>query len=138
MIEGWFNDMYFVLFNSAESSDLTVRYGVERWLPGYVVVGLAGWDNFIVRDLTGHYFIVPTLPLDSEYLSPTADPPGHEQLARDSEARGKIRWYVEPLVFGGEPTDQNVSWVDLLTHVDLVRWWNQKYREVGGGSGADS
>jgi hypothetical protein len=34
-------------------------------------------------------------------------------------------------VFGGDPTlGDNVTWVTLTQHTELVQWWNQKYREL--------
>jgi hypothetical protein len=135
MLEGWYEDTYFVLFDSQESTDLTARYGLERCLPGYVVVGLAGWDDFIVRDRAGAYFNVPTVPVAPKRLSPAPAPPTGHELQNDTGLRGKIKWFVQPLVFGGDPQNgPNVAWVDLLTHADLVRWWNQKYQEVGKGA----
>ena len=53
----------------------------------------------------------------------------------DERVRGKIKWYIKPLLFGGEPgMSDNVKWVELDQHAQLVRFWNQKYREIRLGS----
>ena len=46
---------------------------------------------------------------------------------------GRIKWYVKPLVFGGDPElGDNVIWVTQEDHVSLVRWWNRLYATVKG------
>jgi len=48
---------------------------------------------------------------------------------------GKIKWYIKPVLFGGEPElSDNIKWVELDQHAQLVRFWNQKYREIRPGS----
>jgi hypothetical protein len=42
---------------------LTEGYGIPRHLPGFAVVAISGWDDFIVRDEAGAVFRVPTVPL---------------------------------------------------------------------------
>ena len=50
--------------------------------------------------------------------------------------RGKIKWYVTPIVFGGNPAlKDNIIWVTLAEHTELVQWWNRKYRELASGVG---
>lgn len=129
MIEGWHKDEHFILFDLEESLAATKRYRLHATLPGYVIIGLKGWDDFIVQSTEGHLFTVPTVPLIREYLAQlSAKPPTHLE---PSEQAGKIKWYIQPVVFGGSPDlGENVTWVDHLTHVDLVCWWNRKYREA--------
>ena len=107
-------------------------------MPGYTLVGLKGWDDFIVRDLSGAALTVPTVPLSSEYLEPYDVPSGSGERTSDGglppldgQGRGKIKWYVKPLIFGGDPSlGENLIWVTLEEHAELVRWWNRLRREL--------
>ena len=59
MIEGWYNDDYLVLFEEQEEAvRMTGIYGVRENLPGYTVVGLRGWDDFIVMDGKQQFFTI--------------------------------------------------------------------------------
>jgi hypothetical protein len=51
MIEGWFGDDYLISFNEAEIASASDRYSISRFIPGYQVIGLRGWDDLIVKDL---------------------------------------------------------------------------------------
>jgi hypothetical protein len=127
-MEGWLNDEYLVLFSEAERSDHADRYGISATLPGYVVVGLRGWDDFIVLNEAGGMLCIPTVPLDLVYAKPFALP-GSFDLIADSRFANKIKWYLKPLVFGGDVQDlDNVTWVSLTQHAELVVWWNAQYK----------
>lgn len=128
MLEGWHDDAYVVLF---EEASVASRYDVSTHLPGYAVVGLMGWDDFIVRGPEGQLSTIPTLPIDARYLVPLAAPIDPQRIEPDARFQGKVKWYVKPLVFGGDPRDQaNMAWVTFEQHVQLVNWWNQRYREL--------
>lgn len=127
MIEGWAQDQHFILFTDEEAASATTRYGLRESLPGYTVAGLLGWDDFIVRGSSGTLFTVPTVPAIGKYLEPFhGELP--DQLEADDRA-GTIKWYVKPIVFGGnpEPSD-NMIWVTHDEHAELVRWWNTQYQ----------
>lgn len=64
MIEGWAGDDYLMLFSTDEAKAASERYGIADLLPGYRIIGLRGWDNFIVADQTGGTFTLPTVPCD--------------------------------------------------------------------------
>jgi hypothetical protein len=134
MQEGWYDEQHFILFDDEEAELATLRYGVSAALPGYKVVGLCGWDDFILRSSAGQLFTVPTVPLLDRYLEPFDQMPPHLQV--DTLRSGLIKWYVKPVAFGGEPEmGQNVIWVDHQQHVELVLWWNKQYqRMVSGGA----
>jgi hypothetical protein len=138
MKEGWNNDDYLILFDDTESEQLTVGYGLRASLPDFSVVALSGWDDFIVQDQTGKLFRVPTVPCVHKYLSEQADIPDAANLTPDERFMGKIKWFTKPIVFGGDPSsEENMIWVDIVTHQELVRWWNQKYQEVQQGGGEE-
>ena len=130
MHEGWFGNDYFILFSEDEASSASERYGVGQALPGFTIAGLRSWDDFIVRDRDGGTYTVPTVPLVHEYLERLDVPPA-ASLEPDERFAGKVKWYVTPLVFGGDPEGAgNLTWVTHDTHHELVAWWNAMYREV--------
>ena len=131
MNEGWFGDDYLILFGESEVAIESERYDLSRLLPGYQVLGLRTWDDFILRDSQGKTFSIPTVPLDLRYLAPYVITARTEDLIPDARFRGKIKWYVKPIVFSGDPKiGENVTWVRLDEHAQLVRWWNDLYRSV--------
>lgn len=132
MNEGWYDDDYLILFDGSEIASATERYAISQSLPGFDVLGLRRWDDFIVRDPSGQTYSVPTVPAIAKYLSAFSIPEG-TQLRPDEKLRGKIKWYVKPVVFGGDPgLGENVIWVTHEVHAQAVRWWNEMYRSVKG------
>ena len=134
MNEGWTGDSYLIAFDDAESIQMTVAYGLSDYLPDYRIVGLLGWDDFLLVDARGRQFRIPTVPLDVQHLAKHDTPYDVSSLRRDARFTGRIKWYTKPLVFGGDPACQeNIAWVGTHTH---QRWWNQKYREGCQGTQA--
>jgi len=133
MTEGWYGDDYLVLFEE-KAAALDQAYGFGAALPGYRLVGLRSWDDFIVEDSSGARFTVPTVPLLKEQLAPFPGPKSPSSPEPDAKVRGRIKWYITPIVFGGDPKlGDNVTWITLEQHTQLVTWWNKKYRDVKGG-----
>jgi hypothetical protein len=131
MKEGWAGDVYLILFDEAEVANLSELYGFSEMLPGYHLLGLRGWDDFIVQNSEERIFSVPTIPLDAKYLTPVAIPMRHDNLHPDARFREKIKWYVKPIAFGGDPgLAENLAWISLQEHARLVRWWNNLYRSA--------
>ena len=128
MNEGWHLNDYLILFSPGERPTVTEQYRLSQYIPGYSVVGLKGWDDFILTDGAGRTVTLPTFPLDPSYAEPF-QLPGADELRADSRFEGKIKWYVKPIVFGGEHQDvQNVAWVTHEQHRQLVVWWNEQYK----------
>ena len=94
MNEGWLDEEYLILFNASEIESTTLRYGLPRFLPGYEVVGLRGWDDLILRDSAGQTYTVPSVPIDTKYLEPYSIPEGNPDP--EELLSGKIKWYVQP------------------------------------------
>jgi hypothetical protein len=132
MKEGWISDSdYLMLFDEEESAQATEGYGIADYLPGFAVVALIGWDDFLLRDESGVLFRVPTVPLVQEYLEKLEKVPDATRLEPDERYRGEIKWYIQPLIFGGDPSsEKNIFWADLATHQLAVRWWNDLYRDL--------
>ena len=132
MTEGWNGNDYLISFAESERPDAESRYAFSALLPGYGLVGLRGWDGFIVRDGSGNMYCVPSVPLDPQYLTPY-DLDLEWSLSPDPRIAGKVKWYVKPIVFGGDPSEEpNLAWVNHEQHGQLVRWWNDRYRSLQG------
>jgi hypothetical protein len=132
MDEGWNGTDYLILFDEAEIAAASDRYGISRQFPGYEVLGLRSWDDFILRDPTGCIHLVPTIPAVPKYLSPFVVPSARV-LRPDEQYRGRIKWYVKPLVFGGDAlAAENLIWVTHDRHAQVVKWWNEQLAEVDG------
>jgi hypothetical protein len=131
VIEGWYGSDHLILFSETEIASVSDRYAVLQFLPGYKVIGLRGWDDFILQDSNGATYCAPTVPAVAEHLSAYALPPASTMLRPDDRFQGKIKWYVKPIVFGGDPQSQaNVIWVSYDQHAELVKYWNGLYRSL--------
>jgi hypothetical protein len=131
MKEGWLDDEYLILFEGSEIDAAAGRYAVALALPGFELIGLRDWDDFIVRDQNHDVFSVPTVPFDKKKLTPFQMPNGAPDLQPDDRFAGRIKWYVKPLAFGGDPEiGDNLVWVSHEEHAGLVQWWNERYREL--------
>ncbi len=132
MIEGWQDSDYLLLFEEQnEAVAMTERYGLERLLPGYTILGMKGWDDFILRDCNNQLFTIPTVPIDKQYLQSFCLSIDLSTLVPDERLRNKIKWYIKPLVFGGDPkSEENIAWISLDQHVEAVAWWNHMYRDL--------
>ena len=131
MTEGWFNEDYWTLCDDEnEAAQVTALYGIADYLPDYLIVGLKGWDDFILCNRNSQYFRVPTVPLDEQYLEPFEFPAEPIRLEADKKLAGKIKWYVTPIIFGGDPqAEENMVWLAQDKHAEFVRWWNELYRQ---------
>ena len=132
MIQGWHNVDYLNLFDeSDEASSLADRYAIATFLPDFALVGLTGWDDFILRDASGRLCTVPTVPLVREDLRALAYDIDTSKLQPDPRFTDRIKWYIQPIVFGGDPSSQqNMTWLTLDQHTEIVKWWNNRYREL--------
>ena len=133
MREGWVGDDYLILFEADELQDASARYSFSELLPGYMLRGLRNWDDFIVDDNAGHLFTVSTVPTRKAQLE-TFHLPGIDKIwTADERFTGKIKWYLKPLVFGGDPSSpENQTWVSHEQHAQLVRYWNNLYGSMSG------
>ena len=132
MIQGWHNDDYLILFDEQdEASSIRDRYAIATVFPDFTLVGLTGWDDFILLDASGKLFTAPTVPLVREQLRPLTCEIDTTKLRPDPRFTDRIKWYIQPLVFGGDPSSrQNMAWLSLDQHTEAVKWWNNKYREL--------
>ena len=133
MKEGWNNEDYFILFEDTQFDQITMDYGIRKFLPDLTIVAILGWDDFAVRDQAGGLFRVPTVPLVQKYVEILDGLPDPTDLTPDERYTGKIKWYTLPIVFGGDPTsEENVIWIDMPKHQEFVQWWNRMYKDMSG------
>ena len=131
MTEGWYSDEHLILFDGAEVTSASERYAISQFLPGNRVIGLRGWDYFILQDSVGRTYSVASVPIVAAHLLPYTLPPAGSTLTPDDRFAGRIKWYVTPTVFGGDPKlGKNVIWVSHEQHAQLVRWWNGLCRSL--------
>ena len=126
MKDGWFNEEYFVLYETKEEAiSATSRYQLSEYLPGFFVVGLKFWDDFILCDTDGRYYTVPTVPPVREEVAAFSFPAGSLKLHADPKYAGKIKWHIQPIVFGGSPAaHENLAWLSHDQHAEAVIYWN--------------
>ena len=129
MREGWFNNDYWSLCEDQKEAELlTAAYGLAEYLPGFFIIGLKGWDDFILSDSAGQYFLVPTVPLERASLAPFRFPTESLRLESDERFTKKIKWYVKPIRLGGDPSAKdNMAWLSQDEHVQAVKYWNKFY-----------
>jgi hypothetical protein len=129
MKEGWNSDKYWILFNKEEIPIITRRYNIEKFIKGYKIIGLMNWEDFILEDKNGKHYLMPTIPIDLKHIKAIE----YSEITEFKEARkykGKIKWYIKPIIFLGNPDDKkNISWINLEEHVKMVKLWNDKYLE---------
>jgi hypothetical protein len=131
MREGWLGDEYKILFSEEEAPDISARYGIESMLPGYKITGLLGWDDFLVEDQRGDFFRVPTLPCVTAQLTPFHLPSVVDELITDDRFTGKIKWYIKPMIFGGDiGMGDNLAWITHDQHREPVLLWNSRFHEL--------
>jgi hypothetical protein len=131
MTEGWHDKEYLILFDQPEIDRLGEAYSFPPSLSSYRVVGLCGWDDFVLQNQDGSLVRIPTVPLDVAYIMPLQFRIESATIQPDSRFTGKIKWYIKPLAFGGDATAQtNMAWLSLEQHIEAVKWWNQMYREI--------
>jgi hypothetical protein len=129
MVQDWHNDDYLILFEEqSEAANMAGLYGLANYLPGYLFVGIKGWDNFIVCTAAKQFFTIPTLPIKLQYLKPFEFAIDVAKIRSDERLAGKIKWYIKPVVFGGDPSaDSNIAWLSIDQHAGAIKWWNQLY-----------
>jgi hypothetical protein len=131
MTEGWFGDEYLISFSEAEVASASDRYSISRFIPGHQVIGLRGWDDLMVRDSVGLVYTLPSVPMDSGFLSRYVLPDAESSMVPDERFLGKIKWYLQPIVFGGDSNiGMNVISVNHDEHAQAVTWWNDLYSSV--------
>jgi hypothetical protein len=132
MKEGWHGDEYVILFEGGELEERQKAYKIDFRLPGYRLLGLVGWDDFLVKDFkTEKIYSIPTVPIADQHKQEWLIEIDHKMLKADPRFQGKVKWYVKPIVFGGNPSaGENMIWISHEDHVQLVNYWNKVYSEV--------
>jgi len=130
MKSGWLNDNHYNLFDSIEIENLTSKYELEKYIPNYKLIGLIGWDDFIIFK-NNFYYKIPTVPIYEKYLEEIEMIDYLIELENEKENQNKIKWYTKPLIFGGDPCDpKNIKWINIEQHSQLVSYWNKIYFNI--------
>jgi len=90
------------------------------------------WDDFLVQACeTQKVYRVPTVPIAEERKQEWAVEIDCSRLQVDSRFQGKVKWYVKPIVFGGDPNPaENMIWISYKDHAQAVNYWNRLYSEL--------
>lgn len=82
---------------------------------------------------TDKLFRVPTVPLRIEEKAEWVTSGDWISLKSDGRFQGRIKWYVQPIVFGGDPKPgKNIVWISHEDHIKAVKYWNEMYLHVAG------
>lgn len=132
MKEGWHNDDYLILFEGDEIEGKGRKYEINSYLPGHDLLGLVGWDDFLVLDeKTKKMCRIPTVPLIEKEKETWLKNIDVSILKSDERFNDKIKWYVKPIVFGGDPeARENIIWISHKDHIAAVKYWNKMYLDV--------
>ncbi len=104
MKEGWYNDEYLILFEGDEIQQKEQEYELGRQLPGHRLLGLVGWDDLLVSERASQkLFRVPVVPISSRQRKEWPHSVDSTALKLDGRFQGKVKWYVKPIAFGGDP-----------------------------------
>jgi len=127
MIKAYTKENEILLFDSDKVSQISSEYCLDKVLPDHQIIGLIDWDDFLIVDKNNKTFQVPTVPIDTQYLNSFEC-----EVVKEEEVKEElIKWYVTPLIFGGDPSSsENINFIDIETHIKLVVWWNNKYQEI--------
>ncbi len=141
--EGFIGHSYFRLYSVEQLLSLNQAYQVSSFAPGLVVFGSDGGGEafgFDIRQKPLEIVQIPFIPMDFQYaealgrsfleflhaLEGVADGDGPPKINR--EAIGKEVHDIQPIVFGGSPTDRkNKALVTLEEHAELCVFWNRIY-----------
>ena len=91
-------------FCSLQAGRAFGRSAMASSIPGFRALGPLGWDDFIVEGAEEEVFEVPTVPCDAARLA-RLQLPDPNALVADPRFAGRVRWYLKPLAFGGDPNE---------------------------------
>jgi hypothetical protein len=127
-LEGWLSKNYYILFSNEEKQLYWEQHHLKKYLPDFDVFGLFNWDYFIINKSNKLYAIVPTVPLMEKYITVFTYINRSMLLTQDPKQKGKIKWYKNPLVFGGNANDpDNITMIKMEKHAKLIEEWNKTY-----------
>jgi hypothetical protein len=77
---------------------------------------------------TQKVFRVPTIPIAAKEKSEWPHEIEPAELKPDGRLAGKVKWYVKPVVFGGDANPgTNLIRISHQDHIQGVKYWNQVY-----------
>ena len=145
--EGFIGEEFYRLYSVEQLLSLNPAYGVDEFMPGFVLIGSnGGGESYLLdaRHTPAPVFRIPFIPMIEAYGSQMALSVSvwQQGLAAISPAMsiihtpssrtfGKEIHEINPIVFGGSPTDpKNRALVPLEQHAEIVVWWNRTFRRV--------
>ena len=137
MIEGWHDkDDYVILYEEQleAPADGGSLWDCGALSPGFHTSGikLAGTTSYY-ETLPGNYAAPRSCWSVREYLQPLGFQLDPSRIQSDARFTNRIKWYITPLVLGGDPSsEKNMTWLSLEQHVEAVKWWNETYRKMKG------
>lgn len=141
--EGYLGESFIRIYSIEQVLYLDANCGVQDWCPGHLIIGSNGAGAAFLLAPDGGVVELPFIPMllgDAErradsvarFLCRDAASPH----APDSRFAGKEIHEIQPLVFGGDPTDfANKLALTLQEYAPLVLWWNRLYRELSAQAG---
>lgn len=133
MKSGWHQNIHYNIFTEEEALCFYTKYNIDNYIPEYRLIGLIGWDDFIISK-NNEFYKIPTVPIDLKYCEKLPILDLSIKLTEDSRIKNLIKWYIKPIVFGGNPEAQdNVEFIDIEKHCQYVNFWNKKYFEIKNG-----
>jgi hypothetical protein len=141
--EGFLGQTFLRLYRLEELFALNIAYQVPTLLPEVIVFASnGGGEAFAFASFLKQPSVVqvPFVPLCSEYAEHQASSFAEfvrslcvsgESPECNDEVLGMEIHEVQPICFGGDPTDEaNKAFVPPSEHAELCRFWNKKYRQM--------
>jgi hypothetical protein len=142
--EGHVGESFIALWPTERIDEWNALLEVETFAPGLIVfANNTGEELYAVdgRAAPPEIVNVPLVGLGNVEATPVArDVPGmlkwlggsaFAPAVRDSPTRGKVIWSVQPIIFGGSPTDTgNKRVVDVVDALKMAAWWNHRLVEA--------
>lgn len=143
--EGFVGESYLALWPIDRIKELNDLLETATFAPGLTVFGTDGGEEAFAVDRTTSPPTIVTVPLVG--LGHVPATPVAEDLAGllqrlggsaisampdASPTRGNIAWTVQPLLFGGHPSNpENKRMVPLVDALKMAAWWNHRVHELG-------
>lgn len=145
--EGFIGEQFLRLYSVEQLLCLNPAYKVDEFMPGFVLIGSnGGGEAYAInaRLTPAPVFQIPFIPMTEAYGRLTAPSVSSWYQSFASTPVNTVDCHtpssptfqreiheINPIVFGGSPTDMsNKALVPLDKHAELCVWWNRTFRTV--------